>query len=71
MPKTAWAKKLYNAYNIIKKDDKVYTHDGKFLGKATGCFTSCTATSLGSVQVGSKNNKWVSGDVEKKGRKRY
>lgn len=66
MPKIAWAKQLYNAYNHIKKNDKVYTETGEFLGTANGYCARCTATSPGSVQVGDSNGYWISGDVEKK-----
>ena len=63
MPKIAWAKQLYNAYNHIKKGEKVYDKDGNLMGVADGCYTRCTATSPGSVCLGGK--KFISGNVEK------
>ena len=64
MPKIAWAKKLYNAYNSIKKDEEVYSTKGIYLGKSNGIASRCTATTPGSIQLDS--GKWISGDVEKK-----
>ena len=64
MPKIAWAKKIYNAYNYVNSGDTVYNKDGTLLGKANNYKARCTATSPGSVQL--ENGKWISGDVEKK-----
>ena len=63
MPKIAWARQLFNAYNHVKKNDKVYDNNGKLIGVADGGYARCTATSPGTVFLGGK--KSVSGDVEK------
>lgn len=63
MPKIAWARHLYNAYNNIKKGDKVYDENNNLLGIADGGYTRCTQHSPGTVFLGGK--KFVSGDVKK------
>ena len=63
MPKVAWAKKLYNAYNHIKKGDKVYDSNNILIGTADGGFARATYNSPGTVFLGGK--KSISGDVEK------
>ena len=65
MPKLAWAKQLFNAYNHIKKGEKVYDKDGNLMGVADGGYARCTATSPGCVFLGGK--KSVSGNVERYG----
>lgn len=65
MPKTAWAKKLYNAYNYIKENDKIYNQEGLLIGIATTWRLRCTSENPGSVQM--STGKWVSGNVEKNG----
>ena len=35
MPKIAWAKKLYNAYNCLNINDKVFSEQGVLAGTAT------------------------------------
>ena len=64
MPKIAWAKNVYNAYNHIKKGDKVFDSEGNLLGVADGGYARCTAKSSGSVFL-NNSSKSVSGDVEK------
>ena len=63
MPKIAWARKAFNAYNAIKQGDNVYDAENNLIGTASGDFARCTATSDGSVNL--TNNKWISGKVEK------
>ena len=63
MPKIAWARKAFNAYNAIKKGDNVYDTENNLIGVANGVLARATATSDGSVNL--TNNKWVSGKVEK------
>jgi len=63
MPRIAWARHLYNAYNNIKKGDKVYDENNNLLGIADGGYARCTHHSPGTVFLGGK--KFVSGDVEK------
>ena len=63
MPKTAWARQVFNAYNHIKKGEKVYDSNGKVIGEADGWYARCTATSPGTVFLGGE--KSVSRDVEK------
>ena len=58
----AWGYAWVNAYNNVKKGDKVYK-DGKLLGVASGWYARCTATSPGRVQL---ENVWVCGQVTKK-----
>jgi len=72
MPKIAWARKLYNAYNNVKKGDTVYDKNNNVIGTADGYFARCTDTSPGAVCL--KNDTefiWVSGDVEKKSDKSW
>jgi hypothetical protein len=64
MPKIAWAKNIYNAYNHVETGDTVYNYNGTLLSKANNYKARCTATSPGSVQL--ENGKWITGDVEKK-----
>ncbi len=63
MPKIAWARHVYNAYNSVKKGDKVYDKNNNLIGIADGCYLRCTATHPGSVFLGEKLT--ISGDVEK------
>ena len=63
MPKIAWAKQVFNAYNSIEDNDKVFTEEGVFVGKATTWRARATATTPGSVQL--NTGVWISGDVEK------
>lgn len=63
MPKIAWAKQVFNAYNCIEENDKVYSEEGTLAGKATTWKTRATAESPGSVQL--NTGIWISGDVEK------
>ena len=44
MPKIAWAKQVFNAYNSIKKNQKVYLIDGTYIGTANGWTARCTST---------------------------
>jgi len=62
MPVIAWAVNYVNAYNNIKKNDKVFNSTGCLLGKANGWFARCTAEKPGSVQLYS--GQWISGKVE-------
>ena len=64
MPKIAWAKQAFNAYNSIKKNQKVYLIDGTYIGTANGWTARCTSTKPGSIQLDS--GEWISGNVEKK-----
>tara|TARA_B100000900_G_scaffold151537_1_gene128687 strand:+ start:279 stop:539 length:261 start_codon:yes stop_codon:yes gene_type:complete len=67
MPKIAWAKHLYNAYNSIKSGDNVYDSNGNILGQNDGCFARPTYKSPGSVCLVRKGKFiWISGDVEKR-----
>lgn len=63
MPKIAWAKKIYNAYNNIKENDKVYNDNGELIGNATTIKLRCTYKNPGSVHL--DTGLWISGDVEK------
>lgn len=63
MPKIAWVRHVFNAYNHVKKNEKVYDNNEKLIGIADGGYARCTATSPGSVFLGGK--KSVSGTVEK------
>ena len=63
MPRIAWAKNIMNAYNVVKKGDKVYDTGGNLLGVSDGVFGRATATSDGSVHL--TTDKWISGKVEK------
>jgi hypothetical protein len=63
MPKIAWAKRLYNAYNNVEKGDKVYDSNNVLVGVANGCYGRATYKSPGTVLLGV--DKAVSGDVEK------
>ena len=63
MPKIAWAKHVFNAYNHVKKGEKVYNKDGTLIGVADGGYARCTAKTPGTVFLGGK--KAVSGDIEK------
>mgnify|MGYP001197331825 CR=1 FL=1 len=66
MVKVAWAKHLFNAYNSIKKGDKVYDTDNKLLGESDGVYGKPTYKSCGSVCLVRKGKFiWISGDVEK------
>lgn len=72
MPKIAWAKNLYNAYNNVKKGDTVYDKNENIIGTADGCYARCTATNPGSVcLIKDKKFVWISGDVEKKCEKKW
>ena len=65
MPKTAWAKHLYNAYNHVKNNDIIYDTCGeKFIGIASTVRFRCTAKSPGGVWL--TNGVTISGNVEKK-----
>ena len=67
MPKIAWAKHLYNAYNSVKSGDKVYDASGNLLGENDGCFARPTDKSPGSVCLVHRGKFiWISGDVEKR-----
>ena len=63
MPKLAWVKKIFNAYNSIEENDKVFTEEGVFAGTATTWKARATAKTPGSVQL--NTGIWISGDVEK------
>ena len=63
MPKVAWAKKLYNAYNHIKKGDKVYDYNNNLIGTADGWRLRATDKHPGTVFL--EDKKSISGDVEK------
>jgi len=63
MPKVAWAKKLYNAYNFIDENQKIYDLDGNLMGVSTSWKFRCTQKSPGGVQI--DNGNWISGKVEK------
>ena len=63
MPKIAWAKQLYNAYNSIEKNQKIFDFNGNMIGISTSYKFRCTATNPGGVQI--DNGKWISGKVEK------
>lgn len=63
MPRIAWARQLFNAYNHVKKNEKVYDNNEKLIGVADGVYARCTATSPGTVFLSEK--KSVSGTVEK------
>ena len=66
MPKIAWARHLYNAYNSIKTGDDIYDLDNNVLGKADGCYARATHKSPGSVCLVRRGKFiWISGDVEK------
>ena len=66
MVKVAWAKHLFNAYNSIKKGDKVYDTDNNLLGESDGFYGKPTYKSCGSVCLVRKGKFiWISGDVEK------
>tara|TARA_B100000989_G_scaffold284864_1_gene252070 strand:+ start:554 stop:811 length:258 start_codon:yes stop_codon:yes gene_type:complete len=67
MPKTAWAKHLYNAYNSVKAGDDVYDLSGNIIGRNDGCFARPTDKSPGSVCLVRRGKFiWISGDVEKR-----
>ena len=67
MPKVAWAKHLYNAYNSVKSGDYVYDASGNLLGQNDGCFARPTQNSPGSVCLVRRGKFiWISGDVEKR-----
>lgn len=60
----AWAPPTYvNAYNNIKKNDKVFSSSGVLLGTASGCFARCTAKKPGSVQL--ETGQWISGKAQR------
>jgi hypothetical protein len=63
MPKIAWAKPIFNAYNSIEEDDKVFTEEGVLVGTASTVRTRVTEKTPGSIQL--NTGIWVSGDVEK------
>lgn len=63
MPKIAWAKKLYNAYNCVNINDKIFSEQGVLAGKATTWKAKPTQNSPGSVQL--NTGIWISGDLEK------
>lgn len=63
MPKIAWAKQVFNAYNSIEDNDKVFTEDNVLIGKATTWRARATVKTPGSVQL--NTGVWISGDVEK------
>lgn len=49
MPKVAWAKKLYNAYNHIKKGDRVYDYNNNLVGTADGWRLRATDKHPGTI----------------------
>lgn len=63
MPKIAWAKQLFNAYNCVEEHDKVFTDEGVLIGSATTWKSRCTQKSPGGVQL--NTGIWISGDLEK------
>ena len=63
MPKIAWAKPIFNAYNNINENDNVFTEEGLLAGTGTTWKASATAKTPGSVQL--NTGTWISGDVEK------
>ena len=63
MPRIAWARHVFNAYNHVKKGEKVYDENGNLIGIVDGGYARCTAKTPGTVFLGGK--KFVSGDVEK------
>ena len=66
MPKVAWAKHLFNAYNSIKKGEKVYDADNNLIGESDGVYGRPTDKTCGSVFLIRKGKFiWISGDVEK------
>ena len=66
MVKIAWAKHLFNAYNSIKKGEKVYDSDNNLIGESDGIYAKPTYKSCGSVCLVRKGKfVWISGDVEK------
>ena len=66
MPKIAWAKQLFNAYNTIKKGETVYDKNGGVIGVSDGCYARPTNNSPGSVCLVKRGKfVWISGDVEK------
>ena len=67
MPKTAWARHLYNAYHSVKNGDKVYDASGNLLGQNDGCFARPTYKSPGSACLVHRGKFiWITGDVEKR-----
>ncbi len=63
MPKIAWAKHVFNAYNCVEEHDKVFSEQGVLAGTATTWKTKATQKSPGSVQL--NTGIWISGDLEK------
>ena len=63
--KVAWGKELYNAYNFIKSNEKVYDKYGKLIGVSDGTYKIATYNYPGGVCL-IKNNKyiWISINVE-------
>ena len=72
MPKIAWARNIYNAYNCIKNGEKVYSKQGELLGISDGTYARATYKSPGSVCL-VKIGKfiWISGNVERKNNEWY
>ena len=62
MPRTAWAKTVYNAYACVKTGDQIYDESGVYLGRASKYKSRCTAKSPGGVEL--ESGQWISGNVE-------
>ena len=63
MPKIAWARKAFNAYNAIKKGDNVYDKVHQLIGTANGVLARASATSDDSgkvekIQTNSETTDW-------------
>ena len=66
MIKLAWTKHVVNAYNNIKKGDKVYDNNDVLIGESDGCYARPTYKESGDVCL-VKNGTfiWITGNVKK------